>query len=252
METPTLTTIHGDLMDPDLKSELPRDVDVVVTSPPYKRKDGFSRDLLVRLGEALGWSMKPGARAFINFGQLREDFGAPFYVPGVVGCNGRLKVGQTVIWVKSLALNGVHRGHYQPLSGNALLNYCWEFIFQLYQEPEPMIDRLALGVPFADKSNMERGTRGQHGDLHCAGDVWFVPYETTGKRVKKKHPHAFPEALVERCLRLVAVPPGGVVMEPFCGSGTTAVVAKRLGLSCVLVDRVKENLIVARERWEEA
>ncbi len=111
------------------------------------------------------------------------------------------------------------------------------------------MDRLSIGVGFTDKSNMKRGSRGKHGDLHCAGDVWFIPYTTTGSSKKKKHKYEFPEELVEKCLRISNLSPGDTVLEPFLGSGTTICVAKRLGLNAYGIDR--ENVETARKRWEE-
>ena len=144
------------------------------------------------------------------------------------------------------------RGHYQPITGTSkVLNYCWEPVFTLWKPPEPDFDRLAVGVPFTHKSNRTRGTRGRHGDLHCAGDVWFIPHKTTGKEKKKLHKHEFPEALAERALKVSGVQPGGTVFDPFLGSGTTAVVAKRLGLNVYGTDRDHRELRVARTRWSK-
>lgn len=54
-------------------------------------------------------------------------------------------------------------------------------------------------------------------------DVWQIP-----PVVGKEHPNAFPEQIVERCISAGCVD-GGLVVDPFMGSGTTAVVAKLLG-----------------------
>ena len=45
---------------------------------------------------------------------------------------------------------------------------------------------------------------------------------------KEAHFATFPEALIEPCI-LAGSPPGGLVLDPFMGAGTTAVVATRLG-----------------------
>lgn len=57
------------------------------------------------------------------------------------------------------------------------------------------------------------------------------------------HPAQKPTLLVERILRVAEVPCGQVVLDPFVGSGTTAVAAKALGLRCVAIE--------AEERWCE-
>lgn len=54
-------------------------------------------------------------------------------------------------------------------------------------------------------------------------DVWTV--STSGFR--GAHSAVFPEKLIEPCI-LAGCPEGGTVLDPFTGSGTTGVVAKRL------------------------
>jgi site-specific DNA-methyltransferase (adenine-specific) len=249
--------IEGDLealaisRHPALK-QIEESVDLVVTSPPYKRKDGFSESLMETMGTVLRYSLKPGGRVFFNFGQLREGLWRPYEAAELVWKWGFMSPGQTIAWVKSVVIDGAQRGHYQPIGGGKLLNYCWEPIFTFYKEPEPDLDRLSVGVPFADKSNMKRGTRGKHGDLHCAGDVWFLPYKTTGAKAKKKHSYEFPEELVERCVKVAGLEPGSTVLDPFCGSGTTLSVAKRLGHHAIGIEKDSETAEAARDRWAGA
>jgi DNA modification methylase len=71
-------------------------------------------------------------------------------------------------------------------------------------------------------------------------DVWR---HKTGGLKPDGHPAQKPLGLVERILRTHGLRPGQVVLEPFSGSGTTAVAAKALGLHCVAVE--------AEERWCE-
>lgn len=58
------------------------------------------------------------------------------------------------------------------------------------------------------------------------------------------HPTQKPEGLIEPMLRY-SCPPGGVVLDPFAGSGTTLVVAKRLGLRAVGVEVNPEYVAAA-------
>lgn len=50
------------------------------------------------------------------------------------------------------------------------------------------------------------------------------------------HFAVFPEKLIEPCI-LAGCPEGGIVLDPFGGSGTTARVAKRLGRRCILIEQ---------------
>lgn len=61
--------------------------------------------------------------------------------------------------------------------------------------------------------------------LEATLDVWeFQPESAT----RVNHPAPFPVALVERCIQLYSFA-GDLVLDPFMGSGTTAVAARRLG-----------------------
>ena len=70
---------------------------------------------------------------------------------------------------------------------------------------------------------------------------WFLPICTGSERLKdasgrKLHPTQKPEALLARIL-LAASNKGGVVLDPFFGSGTTGAIAKRLGRSFIGIER---------------
>jgi DNA modification methylase len=57
-------------------------------------------------------------------------------------------------------------------------------------------------------------------------DVWRIPARSKLNGARDTAP--FPDELVEQCLA-VGCPPGGTVLDPFCGSGTTMRVALRKG-----------------------
>lgn len=252
----TFETHELDLLNYDTKSSPveAESIDLAVFSPPYFESGGYSRDLMNKVGTLLHHTLKPGARAFMNFGQVQEDMARPFKARSALldGFRDALSAWQTVIWVKSVAIDKLQRGHYQPINSKRLLNYCFEYVFQFVKgDPEKgrPLDRLSVGVPFADKTNLDRGTRGQNGDLHCAGDVWFIPYETTGQEKKKDHRHGFPLELARRCVAVAGLEPGSVVLDPFMGGGTTAVAARLCGMNAVGIDRDPLILEKATKIW---
>ncbi|MTV58947.1 site-specific DNA-methyltransferase, partial [Streptococcus pneumoniae] len=72
------------------------------------------------------------------------------------------------------------------------------------------------------------------------------------KKVEKwagKHPTQKPEYLLERII-LASTKEGDYILDPFVGSGTTGVVAKRLGRRFIGIDAEKEYLKIARKRLE--
>jgi modification methylase len=81
---------------------------------------------------------------------------------------------------------------------------------------------------------------------------WFLPICTGGERLKddfgkKAHPTQKPEALLSRIL-LAASSKGGVVLDPFFGSGTTGAAAKRLGRAYIGIERDAAYAKAARQR----
>ena len=64
------------------------------------------------------------------------------------------------------------------------------------------------------------------------------------------HFAVFPEKLIEPCI-LAGCPEGGTVLDPFTGSGTTGVVAKRLGRNFVGIEINKEYQEMATRRIKE-
>src|SRR5260370_6098973 len=75
---------------------------------------------------------------------------------------------------------------------------------------------------------------------------------TGGERLKggdgkKLHPTQKPEALLARVI-LASSRPDDLVLDPFCGSGTTGAVAKRLGRRFIGIEREKTYAAAARAR----
>jgi DNA modification methylase len=85
------------------------------------------------------------------------------------------------------------------------------------------------------------------GDTVNLRSVWTVDATLSDRG----HTAMFPPALVEPCIK-AGCPVGGTVLDPFLGSGTTAVVAERLGRSCIGIELSPEEAAGARERQVEA
>ncbi|MDR1556792.1 MAG: site-specific DNA-methyltransferase [Tannerellaceae bacterium] len=74
-------------------------------------------------------------------------------------------------------------------------------------------------------------------------DVWRVPT----RPFRGAHFATFPPELIEPCI-LAGCPAGGVVIDPFFGSGTTGVVARILGRNYIGIDLNAEYIQIAEER----
>ena len=98
------------------------------------------------------------------------------------------------------------------------------------------IDRLALGVPYKDKSNIKRYKKNTEGekDLRCRGNCWYIPYKTIRSSDKERpHPATFPIEIPENCIKLHGISPDLKVLDPFMGIGNTSLACYKLGINCV-------------------
>lgn len=75
------------------------------------------------------------------------------------------------------------------------------------------------------------------------GDVWEFAQE-----MNNAHPAPFPLSLVNRCIESTDAQ---LILDPFMGSGTTALAAKRLGRDYIGIEISPEYCVKARERLEQ-
>lgn len=99
--------------------------------------------------------------------------------------------------------------------------------------------------------------RTKQGTPKAMRDVWFIPNCAGKERLKgpdgKKAAHKTqkPEKLVERCVRICSNP-GDLVLDPFLGSGTTAVVAQRLGRNWIGIELDESFVKMSEDRLTKA
>jgi site-specific DNA-methyltransferase (adenine-specific) len=67
------------------------------------------------------------------------------------------------------------------------------------------------------------------------GDWWDIPIINASAKERLGYPTQKPEALLERILQ-ASCPKGGVVLDAYCGCGTTIAVAQRLGMHWIGID----------------
>jgi len=81
----------------------------------------------------------------------------------------------------------------------------------------------ARGVRFGVQNNLMRNKR----------SVWNV----STNAFRSEHIAAFPPELIKPCI-LAGCPPGGIVLDPFAGTGTTGAVCERIGRDSILIELV--------------
>lgn len=84
----------------------------------------------------------------------------------------------------------------------------------------------------------------------CRADaIVYHGKATKADRAGSKHPTVKAIGLMEHLIRHVT-PPGGVVLDPFAGSGTTAAAARRLGFDCIIMEQDPDYAAFLRQRFE--
>ena len=78
-------------------------------------------------------------------------------------------------------------------------------------------------------------------------NVWDIPYLNPKAEERVGYPTQKPLALLERIIRLGS-DPGDVVLDPFCGSGTTLVAAKLLGREFIGFDVSADAINITNSR----
>jgi site-specific DNA-methyltransferase (adenine-specific) len=254
----TLRFYLGDCLEV-LRSLTPGTVSVIVTSPPYNLgvryrtyDDTLPRDKYLEWTDA--WikasarALDPAGSLFLNVGGKPTD---PWTAMDVAqAARKHLHLQNTIVWVKSIAIDRpqLSVGHYKPINSDRFLNDCHEFIFHLTPEGRTPLDRLAIGVPYQDQSNVTRW-RAAADNRRCRGNTWFIPYDTIQSRDKDRpHPATFPPRVPEYCVRLHGLTRTRVLMDPFLGLGSSALAALELGVDFIGVEIDKHYLAEAVSR----
>jgi site-specific DNA-methyltransferase (adenine-specific) len=268
----SLTFVVGDALEV-LASLDPGSVSVVVTSPPYNlgiRYRSFADDQ--PRADYLEWTsrwvaevarvLSPDGSLFLNIGGKPSDPWIPFEV--AQAARAHLQLQNVIHWVKSIAIeqdtagrgagltSDLAIGHYKPINSGRFINDCHEYVFHFSPTGQTPLDRLAIGVPYQDKSNVARWA-GTGRDVRCRGNTWFIPYDTIQSRDRERpHPATFPVRLPEQCLRLHGLSRIRLAVDPFLGLGSSAVAAARQGVAFLGCDLDATYLDDAVARAREA
>ena len=238
-------------------------IQTTVTSPPYfghrnyspgeKKEIGIERQIdeyiknLVTVFEVLFRKTRNDGTLWLNLGDTYRNnvqLGVPWRVALALSSIG-WQLRSDIIW---------HKPNAMPSSVKTRPTVDHEYVFFFAKSKDYVYNADAVREPhvtFSEKSKMkggrnhlgkrggtpEKGKNAGNANLHTARwdqafhplgrnkrTVWEIPL---GK-FRGAHFAVFPEKLVETCL-LATSNEGGLVCDPFAGSGTTGIVAKKLG-----------------------
>ncbi|HJQ69997.1 MAG TPA: DNA methyltransferase [Blastocatellia bacterium] len=236
-------------------------VDLAFADPPFnltKEYNGYSDDR--GEGEYVGWSkrwlveyervLKPGgALVLLNlpkWAALLADF---------LSRAGKLYLQNWIVWDSLPEPKGVLMpAHYSLLYFTkgpraARFNYCsMEDGWQPFDEAVFPPDR-------ADVCQRRACVRRRRASAHLwrgeLTDVWFDIHRDRRQRrdgeARRAHPCQTPDRLLDRIIRLTTNP-GDLVLDGFAGTGTSALVAKRLGRHFIAIEQDGGYLAVAARR----
>ena len=226
--------------------------DFIVTSPPYWDIKNYRAEGQMGLGQSYEeyWQelskvlaecrrvLKPGRFLAIVIG-TRISEGELKHIPSdLIQRMPELEftLRKEIIWTKPKGTQGLwQRGTTQflkdrPFAGLANINIQHEFIL--------IFSRSGEFQPLRQERLPEDFIK------EVSWSVWPLAVSPT-----KGHPAPFPNAIPERLIRLYTNK-GEIVLDPFIGSGTTAVAAKRLERRCVGYEISEEYCLLAKRRIE--
>jgi site-specific DNA-methyltransferase (adenine-specific) len=253
-------------------------VDVVVTSPPYNigvnyGNSGYNDNKaeseylqwVERISIEIKKVLKDDGSFFLNIGDQLSNPGKAwaiafalkkhFVLQNVIHWTKAINIKESDVGAttaEKMILDDITPGHFKPVHINRYLSNIHEYIFH-FTKPESNVklDKLANGAKYEYKSNIKRHNKSNPNktDLKEIGNVWFMPYETIQyKSERGDHPTVFPIKLPEMCIKLHGLRPDLLVLDPFCGTGTTAIACKRLDVNFIGSDIVEKYVNDAIER----
>lgn len=221
----------------------PNSIHLLVTSPPYNVGKEYDEDLTLAEYRILLWRvfleayrvLVPGGRAAINVAGV----GRKPYIPlQAIVTDMMLQLGflmrGEIIWQKALSPGGSCAWGSWCSAKNPTLRDVHEYILVFSKD---RLDRPTRGKSTITKEEF----------LEYTSSVWrFNPESAT----RVGHPAPFPVELPRRLIKLYTYE-GDIVLDPFMGSGTTAVAAKELGRHFIGYDIKQEYIDLAYRRLEE-
>ena len=257
-------------------------IDTIVTSPPYWQQRDYGVD------DQIGQEVSPAAyverlcELFTELKRVVKPTGSMWMVIGDKYLKGEL---MGMPWRVALGLKDAgwrmrsdciwHKPNAMPSSTRTRPTTDHEYIFFFSNGKNYFYDADAIREPhvtFSENSKMkggrkhfgkrgstpEKGKNSGDSNLHDAR--WDQAFHPKGRnkrtvwsislsKFREAHFAVYPPKLVETCIA-ASCPEGGVVLDPFSGAGTTAVVAKELDRNFVAIDCNEEYCEMAKRRLE--
>ena len=240
--------ICGDVIDATNTLE-PDSVDLIVTSPPYNVQKSYEEnvtqeeyiDMINEVCKEFKRVLKPDGRFCINvpltMSKRKINLSADTekhiirlviheWETAILASG--LKIRDYIIWDQQNSGNDTSWGSFQSASS-------------------PWIRHQAEIIIIGHTGRWKKIDKGESTITSEEFTRWTVDMWTMACARHKEHPAVFPEELPTRCIKLFSYK-NDVILDPFCGTGTTPKVALDLGRSCIGIDKLKKYCDITKER----
>jgi len=227
-----------------LKSFSDNSIDLIFTSPPYNFGLEYNSqddahlwehyfEKLFSIFDECVRVLKYGGRIVVNIQPLFSDYIPSHHIISNYFINKKMIWKGEILWEKNnYNCKYTAWGSWKSPS-NPYLKYTWEF------------------VEVCAKGSLKKSGESTNADITADEfKKWVVAKWSIAPERKMKefgHPAMFPEELALRVMKLFSFA-GDVVLDPFNGVGTTAVVAQKLGRKFVGIDISQEYCDIAQKR----
>ncbi|AVB11517.1 DNA-methyltransferase [Bacillus velezensis] len=249
----------------ELKNE---SIDLIVTSPPYAdRREGEYKS--IKTSEYVNWFipiakelyrvLKPSGSFFINIKSHCSKGERELYVYELVIALKK-ELGWRFVDEFTWTKNGVP-GRFKGRFKNG-----FEPIFHFAKSSEIVFNPYAVGVPMKEESlkranrkatgltkngsgfaGMRRNETMVNRSLALPSNHLHIPQKSNQYTLQSKHPAVFPVELPEFFIKAFTYE-GQVVLDPFMGSGTTAIASEMLGRKWIGFETEAKYIEIANER----
>jgi site-specific DNA-methyltransferase (adenine-specific) len=259
-------------------------VNAIITSPPYYQQRDYGAGLQIgnesspeAYAQKLAGVFRECFRVLAKDGTLWLNLGDKYKEGRLLGMPWRVVFAlESLGWILRSDIIW-HKTNAMPASVKNRPTTDHEYVFMFSRSPDYFYNADAIREPhvtFTEKSRMrggrghfgkrggtpEQGKNGGNPNLH--NGRWDQAFHPLGRNKRtvwqiplSKFPEAhfavFPEKLVETCV-MAATKPNGLVLDPFAGSGTVAIVAQQLGRHFVGIDCSEKYCALAKKRLEKS
>jgi site-specific DNA-methyltransferase (adenine-specific) len=229
-----------------LKNITPESIDMIFADPPYFLSNG-------------GISCHSGKQVSVDKGHwdkgLSPDEKLKYNRKWIKLCRKALKDDGS-IWISGTLHNIYSIGVSLELEGFSIINNI------TWQKPNPAPNLACRSFTHSTETiiwarKLNGNKKGKHyfnyylmkeiNNSKQMKDVWLLNLPKKSEKTEGKHPTQKPESVLQRII-LASTKEGDIILDPFNGSGTTGIVAKKLHRKYIGIETEKDYLVITKSR----